>query len=640
MSALTGSQRAEKRKSKIKSIISKSPPKLSTGAQKRTKDHFTSIKLNSGLRYFNEDIDIAKIWDTVRRKFSTHVGVSVRRPDDLLVFDLFFENMKLEPGDSPRLMKVDKNTCALLIVEYPPQSFGEEAFLERVPELDPKPKEKPKTKRTEPVPVLLPEDQGPPAAWPRVRMAGHSRVAFSMPKSLEKVGLPYTLIDVLNALKTWPMVLDMSAISEPISIDEWKLDNAVKLDRDWFRLVTTSASWKVMLTSFMSALEAYGAHGADRAVMTAARRIGERAAMGLAARRRQGLKQALRAALQNEVHDLQIRFQQLVQGEGRDVALAAISLAASQTLAASDTKFEFDTSIMNVIPFIPMFFKPHNPPRCVTALEVPYRLILSPVEPAHWIHADEAVKHNGRTELWHTRLTTGTRNFGPEGLTKVRAIWSPDYPITDFSPFLDPPLPFRMSLDQPDRKMLVDLMVGFNKKTSTGVAYYPQASNASRLHLSALGSLLEVEGNWEPRPDKVDLAQWRHVATSGRDHYVRVVYAGFLCPFGNAASLIKVTERKFESITGDVKKKRVAVLRQRFFIVVREQIKQYFGQNHQFSGRNFPFTQIEIITRVTPNLAAPGEGKSAIKKEGVYDGTNVFPRYCILAYGRGSDRGL
>ena len=42
------------------------------------------------------------------------------------------------------------------------------------------------------------------------------------------------------------------------------------------------------------------------------------------------------------------------------------------------------------------------------------------------------------------------------------------------------------------------------------------------------------------------------VATLGRDHYVRVMYAGYLWPFGHAASLIKVTERKFEEANGIV----------------------------------------------------------------------------------------
>jgi len=89
--------------------------------------------------------------------------------------------------------------------------------------------------------------------------------------------------------------------------------------------------------------------------------------------------------------------------------------------------------------------------------------------------------------------------------------------------------------------MLVKLMAGFNEKDPDNKIYTPRASVARRLMLSALGGLLDAEGNWKKRPALWGLEQWRHLATLGRDHYVRVVYAGFLCPFGHAASLIKVT---------------------------------------------------------------------------------------------------
>ena len=44
----------------------------------------------------------------------------------------------------------------------------------------------------------------------------------------------------------------------------------------------------------------------------------------------------------------------------------------------------------------------------VTAIELPYRLLIAPNvsdggEPT-WVHATEAVEHEGRVELWHTRL--------------------------------------------------------------------------------------------------------------------------------------------------------------------------------------------------------------------------------------------
>src|SRR5207237_484576 len=73
----------------------------------------------------------------------------------------------------------------------------------------------------------------------------------------------------------------------------------------------------------------------------------------------------------------------------------------------------------------------------------------------------------------------------------------------------------------------------------------------------------------------LDLTEWRHVATQARDHYVRVVYDGFLYPFGHRASLVKVTERKVVPPDGGVVTSPTAYLKQHMYIVVREQEKTY-----------------------------------------------------------------
>jgi hypothetical protein len=162
-----------------------------------------------------------------------------------------------------------------------------------------------------------------------------------------------------------------------------------------------------------------------------------------------------------------------------------------------------------------------------------------------------------------------------------------------------------MSLDPLDRQMLVKLMSGFDEVVDKRRRpFHPRTAQARRLALSSLGALLDAEGSWTPpSPQDVSLEEWRHLAAVGRDQYVRVVYRGFLKDLGHAASFVKVTERKFEYLGGT--KHRVAVLRQRFFIIVREPIKHYNGAGHKFNGLNFPFTEVEILTHVTPNLLAP-----------------------------------
>ena len=69
-------------------------------------------------------------------------------------------------------------------------------------------------------------------------------------------------------------------------------------------------------------------------------------------------------------------------------------------------------------------------------------------------------------------------------------------------------------------------MTGFDEKVDKKFRFYPRASRVHRFHLSSLGALLDVEGNWNTRPDGSIIQQWRHLTTQGRDHYVRVIEAG------------------------------------------------------------------------------------------------------------------
>jgi hypothetical protein len=101
--------------------------------------------------------------------------------------------------------------------------------------------------------------------------------------------------------------------------------------------------------------------------------------------------------------------------------------------------------------------------------------------------------------------------------------------------------------------------------------------------------------------DQLDLSEWVHHATQGRDHYVKLVYEGELLPFHHRAALVKVTERKFKENkeNGDLI---VANMYQRFFLVVREPVKRFDAND-----RGMPFKRVEITTLVTPDIATPAE---------------------------------
>jgi hypothetical protein len=317
---------------------------------------------------------------------------------------------------------------------------------------------------------------------------------------------------------------------------------------------------------------------------------------------------------------------------------------------AEVAKTQVDTSIYKNIP-------PVVEPKDVTAIEIPYNLILSPSETGRWAHSLKPVKHETNVvELWHTRLAVaappaaqGNEATSPdETNTKdriVRAIWSPDFVPVDRSCTPDPNMvarsdahpdglgfsahytsdadpntfddPFRMTLDSRDRCELVHLTSNYRIPKPSNLCVLeptkdqllpPAPVAVDRMMLTSIGGYLKSYGFWEPAKIDVNhqltVEQWRNIATLGRDHYVRVVYKGYLLPFGHRASLVKVTERKIVNKSYP-KNGFVAILHQRMFIVVQHPIKDFPVLGQPFGGRQIPFRRIEALTLITPDIDAP-----------------------------------
>lgn len=542
-------------------------------------------------------------------------GTALRRPDDLLVGTLFYENLHVVRGAAPRLERIDVTKSARLILELPPQSFGEEAYLDATgPEVPTGTSAPEKFDERNNTPTQNAEPLRPLPAV-RMRMAGPSRLAFTMPTGT--TGIAYTFDGILEACRTWPMVRAMAAQAEPRP-----RPTPFSLDAGFLLGLIASPEFQQSRDFMADSLTTIGGADLDRLARNAADRIAHAATAMVANGARAGMDVEMTALYRAEIDGVNARMQISRDPQIRAMVAAAIGYHATTAIGEiSRQRPDFDVS--TVFPILPWLISPQPVPWNVTKLEVPYRLILSPIGGARFEHETAARVKHGRNELWHTHLTLGDERTGPDRATKVRAIWSDDYALSDAerSTVTDTLNPFRMSLDPMDRTMLVDLMAGYHRHPpGSEVAHYlPRPATAHRLHLSALGALLDAEGAWPLRPSTATIEEWRHLATLGRDHYVRVVYAGFLWPFGHAASLIKVTERKFEGTgpngpTG--KDNRVAVLRQRFFIVVRERVKQYTGARHLTGGHVFPFTDVELLTRVTPNLSDPGKGDSELKAFG------------------------
>ena len=304
------------------------------------------------------------------------------------------------------------------------------------------------------------------------------------------------------------------------------------------------------------------------------------------------------------------------------------------------------TAAMGVNSPVPPSLKIAPPKDLETALELPFRLILAPNSDVGWLHARQPVTHAGRTELWHTRLARLVSKgkppekvaIEPDALHTIplRAIWTPGFVdhrplpgLFDNDPF---PPPTKAAMSNHDRNEIVILTSGFNgyfvlvTDPQTGglkeAPFKPIPIEASRLFLTTLGGWLSSRGHWDPLPryvlepsvadagggvarsivipnvQRLDLSEWTHIATLGRDHYVKIVYEGYLYPFGHRASLVKVTERKFVGQDAGVVNSPVAYLRQRMYVVVREPEKAYPTGPYAHRGLEMPLrTQVESQDR-------------------------------------------
>jgi hypothetical protein len=229
-----------------------------------------------------------------------------------------------------------------------------------------------------------------------------------------------------------------------------------------------------------------------------------------------------------------------------------------------------------------------------TSIELPWHLALSPTADGRWVHDVEPRTLGDATELWRTKLVT------PEGLVEqpggaVRAVWN--YDTQGGRPTLDAGTPakgvgpFTSSLEPLDRWGIVKSSADFTIKGRADIS-------AKQLLLSARGGSLTSEASWSTA---LQITEWTHEATQGRDQYVKVVNRGFLFPFGHQVSLVKVTQREFDEVGSQT----VGVLRQTTYLVVSDPVVSYDPSVNPAvanNGRDFPFRALELKDSRTPTL--------------------------------------
>lgn len=219
-----------------------------------------------------------------------------------------------------------------------------------------------------------------------------------------------------------------------------------------------------------------------------------------------------------------------------------------------------------------------------TAIEAPYRLIVSPSARGAFRHESSSKGPENRSELWRTHLTVrkddGTFDDEDDDQRIVRALWTRDNEL--------PPPGFDQPLIPFDRTAIVTQTHGGNP----GNAKTPLET--ARLSLSSLGAWFDWKQSWEFPANIVD---YRHQAYMGRDGYVRVAYPGILFPFGHRCFLVKITEREIKH-----RDTPVAYLWQRWFIILRQPTRAYSQ-----TDLDNPFGQITISPLVTPDIDKPPE---------------------------------
>lgn len=480
--------------------------------------------------------------------------VTLFRSADLVEVVLSFVGLTIDNrADGPTLRRADGVREGYLCAHFRGQHLHEEAFFEADPDYPVKDPDIDKGKPSTP-------PTGPPV---RTRIAGRSRLVFRV--TTER--FPYTTAGLLAALRSLPINVVPHA-GEAGS-----------------RIVVTGGR------SAVSVVNADDGRYLSGLIQTAGRTLATAAAIEAQ------FGESAAAAVLRAAH----------RGQGT----FALSPHLAQEL---EVRANPGPTVIDLRPP-----RPRPPTHTETAIELPWRLQLSPNNRAGFTHTIEpATSLDGRVELWHTRL--GVR--GPRGVDEavrddrtVRAVWARDFdelapqgfgfPASGTGTFPDAAgnqdnPPWRAALNSRDRMMLVHETSNFQLKTSTGRSPYPPPPvNVDRLMLSALGGWLTSSFTTPAPPQgNATIQEWVHRAALGRDSYVKVVYAGFLLPFGHRASLIKVTERKVDP-SG------VARLFQRMYVVVRERTRSYGNLGKPTYDLAMPFTSVSITTESTPQLDAP-----------------------------------
>jgi hypothetical protein len=521
-----------------------------------------------------------------------HVQLSLLRPDDLLNLEITAVNLRLDAADPdhPVLVVDDAGESALLVVRFPAQTIFEEAFFDSSPAV--------------PGQVLDPSDK-PPAPAPgaprppanpgdniKFRLGGESRLVFRVPPD---VVIPYSIDGLLDWSK---LELVVSPIAD-VPLNAEPPASALTIRPPDQTETTLQLPFRLHLSPTHDAAWQHDANLVEHAGRV------ELWHTRLAARDADGKPQDI-----NDEHTIALRaiWSPDYQPGGPVPPPAQTGLPdpipGTPAIAAMDTADRhqivvltsaFDGYARNVFTkFVP---EPINASM----------LMLSPL--GGWLRSfgkwEPPTKIRPRRRPGVIRIEDLIR---PTDFERP----APHHGLVVGQPPVDPP-PIEVrdsnALRPIERRGIaqdeLEQNPGLSADLGFGAGEFTIGSAQPLLSPERFGlSLYDLDEN-----GILDLSQWAHIAAQGRDHYVRLVYEGKLKDLGHRASLVKVTERRFEeSPDGDP----VAYLRQYMYIVIREPEKVYANEGLANAGRGMPLRRVRLTTLVTPHIEFPYASPSAI----------------------------
>ncbi|MEA2702312.1 MAG: hypothetical protein QOD63_257, partial [Actinomycetota bacterium] len=299
--------------------------------------------------------------------------VDLLRTDDLLFLRCSFVNLAwatTRPGQPPVLERNVNTRPAFLVVTFPPQHVIEKAFFQTAEGIPtgatnpPEPgKEDPDAAAGSDLPLEVPPVFS--------SLAASSRLVFRVTNQQ----IEYTVEGILRAMATLELAVAPHAVPPPppLVIRPWRdLVSSGQLNLAALTITTAAGAARVRVTDpDLLASNALAFARVNRTAVNMERRFGLDSAL-----------QTVAAVRVGELIDL-----------GSIVGIGALLATPPLPVAPGPTE---------------------------TAIELPWRLTVSPNDKAAWAHSPAAVIHGTRVELWHTRL--GLRATAKDGTPSVDEI--------------------------------------------------------------------------------------------------------------------------------------------------------------------------------------------------------------------------